>query len=244
MHFGQSGPGVRQQRGMERGIPEHLRPGQPLHELPGRRRARRAEHVLLVQSPAGATAIIVVNEVSANVGCATYTLRINPCGSGTALTATPTHPGLPTRERLAPATSTPTYTPTVVVPTLTPSSTPPEGNPTSTSTSTATQSIATVTTTPVTGPTNTSTPCAINFSDVHTDDYFYDPVRYLYCHGVISGYADNTFRPGNLTTRGQLAKIVVLAIGWATYTPPSPTFLMCPPRIPSMPTSRRPTAMG
>src|SRR5205823_1437097 len=53
---------------------------------------------------------------------------------------------------------------------------------------------------------------------------FYEAVRYLYCHGAISGYADNTFRPYNLTTRGQLAKIVTLAEGWATYTPPQPTF--------------------
>jgi len=47
---------------------------------------------------------------------------------------------------------------------------------------------------------------------------------YLYCHGVISGYGDGTFRPFNLTTRGQLAKIVVLAEGWPLYTPPTPTF--------------------
>jgi hypothetical protein len=59
---------------------------------------------------------------------------------------------------------------------------------------------------------------------VHPTDYFYEPVTYLYCHGTISGYGDNTFRPYNYTTRGQLAKIVVLAEGWATYTPPTPTF--------------------
>src|SRR5439155_6828819 len=35
---------------------------------------------------------------------------------------------------------------------------------------------------------------------------------------------DGTFRPYNLTTRGQLAKIVVLAEGWPIYTPPTPTF--------------------
>jgi hypothetical protein len=35
-------------------------------------------------------------------------------------------------------------------------------------------------------------------------------VRYLYCAGVISGYNDNTFRPYANTTRGQMAKIVVL----------------------------------
>jgi hypothetical protein len=55
-------------------------------------------------------------------------------------------------------------------------------------------------------------------------DYFYEPVRYLYCAGAISGYSDNTFRPYNNTTRGQLTKIVVLGFGFAVYTPPSPTF--------------------
>src|SRR5439155_21431753 len=44
-----------------------------------------------------------------------------------------------------------------------------------------------------------------DFDDVHPDDYFYQAVRYLYCARVISGYADNTFRPYNLTTRAQLA---------------------------------------
>jgi len=64
----------------------------------------------------------------------------------------------------------------------------------------------------------------MNFTDVHPSDYFYEPVRYLYCRGVVSGYGDGTFRPYNLTTRGQLCKIVVLAEGWPLYTPPTPTF--------------------
>jgi hypothetical protein len=42
--------------------------------------------------------------------------------------------------------------------------------------------------------------------------------------GAVSGYGDNTFRPFNNTTRGQLAKIVVLAKGWPIFTPASPTF--------------------
>jgi hypothetical protein len=62
------------------------------------------------------------------------------------------------------------------------------------------------------------------FTDVLPTDYFYEAVRYLYIHGIVSGYADNTFRPNNLTTRGQLAKIAVLAKGWPIYTPPTPTF--------------------
>jgi hypothetical protein len=55
-------------------------------------------------------------------------------------------------------------------------------------------------------------------------DYFYEPVRYLFCMGAISGYADNTFRPYSNTTRGQLTKIVVLAQGWELYVPAAPTF--------------------
>jgi len=49
-------------------------------------------------------------------------------------------------------------------------------------------------------------------------------VRYLYCHGVVSGYADNTFRPYANTTRGQMVKIVVLGFGIAIQTPTTPTF--------------------
>jgi hypothetical protein len=64
----------------------------------------------------------------------------------------------------------------------------------------------------------------VTFTDVHATDYFYTAVRYLSCHGAISGYADNSFRPYNLSTRGQVCKIVVLAEGWTIYTPPTPTF--------------------
>jgi hypothetical protein len=77
---------------------------------------------------------------------------------------------------------------------------------------------------PTQTPTPTPTVCTMTFTDVQPSDYFYQPVLYLYCHGVISGYGDNTFRPYNNTTRGQLAKIVVLAEGWTLYTPPTPTF--------------------
>jgi hypothetical protein len=43
---------------------------------------------------------------------------------------------------------------------------------------------------------------------VPSDNTFYANVRCLACRGIISGYADGTFRPNNLVTRGQLAKIV------------------------------------
>jgi hypothetical protein len=77
-------------------------------------------------------------------------------------------------------------------------------------------------------PTRTGTPCVITFTDVLPTDYFYEPVRYLYCNGVISGYSDNTFRPYNNTTRGQIAKIVILAFGYELYAPAAPTFTDVP----------------
>jgi hypothetical protein len=67
----------------------------------------------------------------------------------------------------------------------------------------------------------------MNFSDVTLQDWFYDYVRCLYCRGAISGYADGTFRPHNNTIRGQMTKIVVLALREPLYTPPTghaPTF--------------------
>lgn len=77
-------------------------------------------------------------------------------------------------------------------------------------------------------PAPTHTPCPINFSDVHSTDYFYQSVQYLYCEGAISGYSDNTFRPYNNTTRGQLSKIVVLAEGWSIDTTGGPHFTDVP----------------
>jgi hypothetical protein len=64
----------------------------------------------------------------------------------------------------------------------------------------------------------------MTFSDVHANDYFYEPVIYMYCHGVISGYGDNTFRPFNTTTRGQLTKIVVLGFNITLSQNSVPTF--------------------
>ena len=68
------------------------------------------------------------------------------------------------------------------------------------------------------------TGCEISFSDVQPTDHYYEGVRYLYCDGAISGYADNTFRPGNPTTRGQVAKIIVLAKDWPLSNPSTASF--------------------
>ncbi|MGA7729690.1 MAG: S-layer homology domain-containing protein [Chloroflexia bacterium] len=91
-------------------------------------------------------------------------------------------------------------------------------------TPTVTGTPPTFTSTPTTTPISTPTACSISFIDVTESDYFYKGVRYLYCRGVVSGYPDNTYRPYSTTTRGQVAKVVVLAWGWPLQDPQTPTF--------------------
>lgn len=82
-------------------------------------------------------------------------------------------------------------------------------------------------------PTATPTACVINFGDVQPDDWFYGYVEWLYCRGVVSGYNSTPpceagqgpcFKPDNPTTRGQTAKIVVLAFGFPINTSGGPHF--------------------
>ena len=133
-----------------------------------------------------------------------------------------------TRQPCLEPTITPTYAPTVTAtaaPAMSATSSPtllPTNTPGTTGTATPTS----------TTPTATPTPCAITFTDVYPTDYFYDAVQYLYCHGAISGYSDNTFRPYNNVTRGQLCKIVVLAEGWDIVCPPTGTFVDVLPTSP------------
>jgi hypothetical protein len=70
------------------------------------------------------------------------------------------------------------------------------------------------------------------FTDVGLYNPFYIYIRCLYCRGIVSGYSDNTFRPYNNVTRGQVAKIVVLAAGFPLINPPAPTFTDVPPGSP------------
>jgi hypothetical protein len=65
-------------------------------------------------------------------------------------------------------------------------------------------------------------PCTITFTDLPPDHTFYQFVRCLACRGILGGYADSTFRPGNDVTRGQLSKIVSNAAG---FSEPQPTQL-------------------
>jgi hypothetical protein len=76
---------------------------------------------------------------------------------------------------------------------------------------------------PQCGATATPTTCSITFADVPPNHTFYNEIRCLACRGIISGYSDGTFRPGNDVTRGQLSKIVSNAAGFSD-TPPGQTF--------------------
>jgi hypothetical protein len=59
---------------------------------------------------------------------------------------------------------------------------------------------------------------------VHRSHYFYAAVDWLTCRGIVSGYSDNTFRPGSTATRAQIVKMVVLGYGWPLNEPEQPTF--------------------
>jgi hypothetical protein len=86
----------------------------------------------------------------------------------------------------------------------------------------------TVTSVPVTptvpGPQPTAPGCQVTFSDVQPADWFYEPVRWMFCNGIVSGYPDNTFRPYNSTTRGQILKIAVRAFNLPLHTDGGPHF--------------------
>jgi hypothetical protein len=82
-------------------------------------------------------------------------------------------------------------------------------------------------------PTATPTPCVLSFEDVAPGDWYYNYVQWMYCHGVISGYTGlpqcsgpgaSCFKPGNNNTRGQMAKIVVLAFSFPIDTTGGPHF--------------------
>lgn len=52
-----------------------------------------------------------------------------------------------------------------------------------------------------------------NFSDVKTDDYFYEAVNDFTSRGIIQGYSDGSFRPYANVTRAQAAKLITKTLG-------------------------------
>ena len=70
---------------------------------------------------------------------------------------------------------------------------------------------------------NPPNPTSQRFSDVAPGSPYYIYVDYVAARGVISGYADGTFRPGQATTRSQASKIISLAVSGAPTPGPSAT---------------------
>ena len=77
---------------------------------------------------------------------------------------------------------------------------------------------------PVPIPTSTPGPCRIRFTDVPPTDWARPYIEFLWCHSVVTGYYDNTFRPGGTATRVQFAKMLVTALGWPQADPATQTF--------------------
>ncbi len=69
--------------------------------------------------------------------------------------------------------------------------------------------------------------CTTNFNDI-SGNVFTTDILFLACGGVMSGVGGGAFGPSQNVTRAQLAKILCLAYGVATFTPGSPTFTDVP----------------
>ncbi len=67
-------------------------------------------------------------------------------------------------------------------------------------------------------------PVTPTFVDVPELAWGYEYVETAASRGVIGGYADRTFHPSNPITRGQVAKMLVVAKGWTLKDPTQPTF--------------------
>jgi hypothetical protein len=162
-----------------------------------------------VTVPANRAYVVVVSEYGADTGCPSYSLQVS-CGVAGG-TPTPTVTNTPTNTPTPTATDTPTITPT---PTAT-------DTPTVTPTPTATDT-----------PLPTPTPfCDITFTDVPVEYWAYGYIKWAFCGGIVSGYADNTFRPEANASRGQVAKMVMLAGHYDLTIPPgAPHFSDVPPQ--------------
>ena len=161
-----------------------------------------------------------VESIGATVPCGP-TPTVTPAGSTPTVTRTNTATNTPVSTSTSIATNTPVNTSTNT-PTNTPSNTP-TNTPTSTNT---------------TIPSATPTACIMKFRDVRPEDWFYGYVEWMYCNGIVSGYITTPpcdagqvpcFKPGNPTTRGQMAKIVVLAFRFPIDTTGGPHFSDVPP---------------
>jgi hypothetical protein len=70
--------------------------------------------------------------------------------------------------------------------------------------------------------------CAADFTDTQANNPFFDYITWMVCHNYVTGYPDQTFRPGANVTRGQLMKMVVNAAGWPVDVSGGPHFVDVP----------------
>jgi len=137
---------------------------------------------------------------------------------GVTVTPTPTALATQTASQTPTPTSTSTSPPASTSTSMPTSTSLPTYPPTSTRLAPTASSTATATPTQTQAP-PTPTQCAMTFVDVPLGSTFYSYVRCLACRGIISGYQDDTFRPNNNVTRGQLSKIISNSAG---YSDPQP----------------------
>jgi hypothetical protein len=75
-------------------------------------------------------------------------------------------------------------------------------------------------------------PANPTFTDVPRSSPYYRYIETAVAYGIISGYADHTFRPDAFLTRGQMCKVIVVAgiakYGWQINTAGGPHFVDVP----------------
>ncbi len=141
----------------------------------------------------------------------------SPCVSPTPpATGTPTNTAISTQTATVTATATPVASGTATA----------VNSPVATGT--PTQTVVVTPTATVAG--STPTACTIAFDDVPSGHTFYSYIQCLACRGIVNGYPDGTFRPGNNVTRGQAAKIIANSADYQDLIPPdTQTFNDVPP---------------
>lgn len=65
---------------------------------------------------------------------------------------------------------------------------------------------------------------ASSFSDLDTSDENYPYVKFLQNRGIIDGFPDGSFRPLGSLTRGEAAKMLMVAVGEEGYLPDTPSY--------------------
>jgi sugar lactone lactonase YvrE len=67
-------------------------------------------------------------------------------------------------------------------------------------------------------------PLATSFKDVPSTAWYKTHVDKLVLKKIVSGYADNTFKPNSNITRAEFSKMLCLVLGWTTVGTSNPSF--------------------